>query len=401
MITPKNGSYPNTDATLLKDVPDELKVITTQTIEPFRLFNLLTGQAQRGKSSSVGMGDLKGKKTLIKRISGYIRANWFVPDARKGWVPFAVNAAAQQIEAGKIDAIVTTGPPHSTHLAGLELSKKFGVPWLADLRDPWTNIYYNQFLPRTASTTKKDQAYETEVIETAATVSVVSAGLEEEFRERAHSINVLPNGYDEEDFEGETKQEKNPVFELSYIGNYKDNQNCPALWKAIRELSNEHPAFQKSFRLSLTGNIHPSVSAALKSEHIEHFVELHPFVKHAEAIEKMKKASALLFLIPNSSDNKKIITGKIFEYLASRTPLFSIGPVDGDASHILKECNRHEMKAYDDHDGIKEQLFALFSEWENNHLKVHIEHNLHRRFSRRALTKQLSLYLDSIEHSHG
>ncbi|MBO6794891.1 MAG: glycosyltransferase family 4 protein [Balneolaceae bacterium] len=390
VITPKSGSYPNTDETLLNDVPESTRVIRTSTMEPFRIFNVLSGNLKRGKVTSVGMGDLKGSPSLIKKLASYIRANWFIPDARKGWGSFAFKAAKKIILKENIDLVITTGPPHSTHLVGHKLSSKLGVPWVVDFRDPWTNIYYNSFLPRTKSTIEKDRKLETLVATSADLITTVSSGLVEEFENRAKKIMLLPNGYDHEDFSDLTPSEKSNKFELAYIGNFKENQNCIALWKALQELIEENKEFGKHLKLSLIGNTHSQVLTSLEEHALLPYCSIEAFVQHHTAVRRMIDASGLLFIIPDTGDNKKIITGKIFEYLASRTPLISLGPIDGDAANILSDCERSPMIDYSDKTQIKARIFSLYTEWANHGSTATIENNLHQKFSRKQLSQELN-----------
>ena len=396
VVTPENGSYPNTDPTLLEDVPKKVQIERTKTLEPFRAFNLITGQASRGNTTSVGMGEIKGPPSLVKKISSYIRANFFIPDARKGWRKFAIKKAEKIIADQKIDLIVTTGPPHSAHLIGMTLKKKFSIPWIADFRDPWTNIYYNKFLPRTKGTVKKDTILETNVLKQANATIVVSKSLKIEFQNRAKKIQVIENGYDENDFLGLQNSNEKTLFRLSYIGNLKDNQNCTILWEVIKELSEKEKDFSELFRLSFTGNLHPDVIHSLEEYGLLNITEILPFVPHEEAIKRMINAQALLFLIPNSPSNKQIITGKIFEYLASRTPLLSIGPVDGDAAEILETCKRSTMIDYSNKQEMKKELLRLFRNWKNSDRPSVVTNNNHKIYSRRNLTFQLADLFEEV-----
>jgi len=404
VVTPQNGSYPNIDESLLLDVPENVRVIKTSTIEPFRLFNILSGKSNQGNSTSVGMGDIKGEKSFIKTIGAFIRANLFIPDARKGWVRFAEIKGASLIKKHHIDLVITTGPPHSAHLIGQKLKKRFNIPWIADFRDPWTTIYYNKFLPKSESSKKKDKNLENRVLEEADYVIVVSDGLKREFINRTSNIKVIPNGFDSEDFDQLLKNKAlvNEKFTLSYVGNFKVNQNIEYLWKAISELSNSNKDFQSNFNLSFTGNVHEEVLESLIENNILNMVEVFPFVEHSEAIQKMIDADALLFVIPDSEENDKIITGKIFEYLASKTPLLSIGPESGDASSILKECNRSKMIDYSNKEEIKNRLKYLFEQWKygnkaSNSLEISDEHI---RFSRSNLTQELTKILHSASNEN-
>ncbi len=389
VVTPKNSSYPNTDPSLISDIPNNTRVETTGTLEPFRLFNLVSGNSARGKQSSVGMGDIKGEPSFIKNVAAYIRANFFIPDARVGWVPFAYRRGKKLISDTPVDLIITTGPPHSSHKIGSKLSKKYQIPWIADFRDPWTNIYYNAFLPRTSFSQKKDRTLENATLSQADYSIVVSNGIKREFENRARKIAVIPNGYDEEDFNETIRPPSSSVFRLEYIGNFKLNQNCKELWEAIDELRAEDDVFSKQFRLSFTGNIHDEVLQSIQAHGIDDLLETHAFVEHKEAVKKMCKANALLFPIPNSPNNEQIITGKIFEYLASQTPLLSIGPVKGNASAILKECNRANMIDYENKEAIKNRLKELIEHWKAADKSTQIENRNHERYARKSLAKSL------------
>ncbi|MEX0843987.1 MAG: glycosyltransferase family 4 protein [Balneolaceae bacterium] len=396
VVTPKKGSYPNTDPTLLEDIPKHTIIEKTGTIEPFRLFNILSGKPAKGKTSTVGMSEIKGSQTFVKRIAAYVRANIFIPDARLGWVPFAKSRGKNILKSQPIDLIITTGPPHSTHLIGLKLSQKYNLPWIADFRDPWTSIYYNKFLPRSERAKKKDAKLESRVLAAANSTIVVSNGLKKEFQDRAQDIHVIPNGYDSEDFTSLDNQEKGAYFKLSYIGNLKGNQNCKTVWKAIRELRAVNESFRHSFKLSFTGNIHEEVLQTFKEYGIDDIIETLPFVEHQEAVKRMYESDALLFPIPQAENNKQIITGKIFEYLASQTPLLSVGPLHGDAARILEDCNRFPMLDYDDEVGIKQRILTLFEQWEKPHKQPKHSGTEHEKFSRKKLTQTLAEILNDV-----
>ena len=182
VVTLKNGTYPSIDKSLEKEVPSDLKVVRTKTTEPFLLYNLLQGKTK--KEATVALSGVQNNKSLFKRFSLFIRSFLFVPDARVGWKNHAIKAAEKIISSEDIKAIVTTGPPHSTHLTGLYLKKKYNIPWLMDFRDPWTNIYYNKHLNRPKSVIKKDRSFETEALLNADSLTTVSDILKDEFTDR-------------------------------------------------------------------------------------------------------------------------------------------------------------------------------------------------------------------------
>lgn len=350
IVTVKNGSYPYYDESLLNELSPELKVYRTDTFEPFELYNLLKGK--KGKAMPVVSVGAQQKRSLFQRLSEYVRANYFIPDARKGWVPYAVKQAEEIIKEHTIDAVITTGPPHSTHLIGLQLKKKYGIKWVADFRDPWTGIFYNNILPRTESTKQKDIALETEVLQTADLVTVISPGMKKEFETRAKAIEVVMNGYDEQDFEKQVQPDNSSVFTIRYVGNLMASQNAPGLWSALKRLKQE--GYQ--YKLEFIGRVDEPIKESIAINGLADNSTYIDFVKHQQAIELMQQAHLLLFAIPDVKDNTLILTGKLFEYLASKSNIISYGPVSGNAAEILQNTGRNNMIDFADTNESYNQL---------------------------------------------
>lgn len=362
ILTVEKGTYPARDEELVNEIPAGVKVTKTKSKDPFRFYNMLKGK--KDGSVSVALINIDKKRSLLDRLAMYIRSNFFVPDGRKGWVPYANREALEIIERENIDLLVTTGPPHSTHLAGLKIRKKMNIPWLADLRDPWTSVYYNEMLPRTARTRKKDRKLEDAVISGADAVTVVSPGMQQEFSVRNENVHVVMNGFDADDMAQSREDiEKDPLFSLTYTGNFKPNQHIPRIWDGICELLSENEDFRKDFRLRFVGNLDNSIPEYFISKGFSENLEQIPYVPHTEVTGIMASSALLLFVVPQSRNNKLIITGKLFEYLASGTPVIPVGPIDGDAAAILKQCERETMIDYKEKEIFKEGLLKKFREW--------------------------------------
>jgi glycosyltransferase involved in cell wall biosynthesis len=392
VITVKNGSYPSEDTSLLEDVPEDLKVIRTATLEPFTFYNLLRGK--KGKAVEVGMGNIKGKQSILAKVSNYIRANFFIPDARIGWNIYAFPELLKVVKSLQPHALITTGPPHSTHLMGEKLCKSHDIKWIADMRDPWTTIYYNAFLNRTSASKERDQALENLVVRSASALIAASPGLKEEFADRARCIEFIPNGFDEEDFSG-ISVDPRKQFVLAYVGNLKSAQNISSLWSAIAALK-QNERFATDFRLEITGNVSDDVKSSMADAGIMDVVDIKPFVPHKEAIARMVSAHLLLLPIPQSQGNGSILTGKLFEYLATRRPILSIGPVDGNASAILHACGKEAMLAYEDQDGIAQLIAWALEEYRLHHSPLVTGNASFRTYSRLGSTETLVKLLNSL-----
>jgi glycosyltransferase involved in cell wall biosynthesis len=319
-----------------------------------------------------------------------------VPDGRVGWIPFAKTAALKRIARGDIDVIVTTGPPHSTHLAGLEVSKKTSVPWLADLRDPWTNIYYNHQLPRTAGTKAKDLAYETSVLQGASAITVVSPGMADEFGNRAKRTKIIYNGYDTDDIPKKRPQPY-PEFTLSHIGNFFPSMESAGLIKALKRLIAEEPTFASHFKLRFTGLLDPQVQLRLEEAGLAPYMEVKKPVPHKEAVLEMMRATMLLFSIPAEGNVRAMVTGKVFEYLATGLPILALGDDRSGAAEVLIMAGQEKMCAHEDGVRIFEKLQKRYHIWlslggtQEYTISTEIE-----AFSRRNCTQKLSRLLDTI-----
>lgn len=388
IVTVNNGSYPYYDESLLREISPSLRVYRTKTFEPFELYNLLRGK--KGKAMPVVSVGSHQERSVFQRVSEYVRANFFVPDARVGWVGYAVKQAEEILKSEKVDAIITTGPPHSTHLIGLQLKQRYGVKWLADFRDPWTGIFYNNLLPRTEATKRKDKTLETKVLQTADYVTVISPGMKQEFEDRAQKIDVLFNGYDEDDFNAlENATEGNTVFTIRYIGNLMASQNVDGLWKALQEL-------QMPFKVEFIGRVDEAVKLSIEQNGLAQKVTYIDFVDHKKATGLMQQADLLLFIIPNVKDADLILTGKLFEYLASGTEMLSIGPVNGNAAEILKQTGRKPMLAFSNGEDIKKQIEAALNYFNQMNGAYKYMPGKEQLFSRRNQTSLLVEKLNSL-----
>ncbi len=394
VITPAEPVASSTDESLLAEVPEDLQIIHTKARDPFRAYALLKGK--KGKTASTGGIGITHNPGTIQKLMNYIRANFFIPDARKGWNPFLIKAAQEVLKTEAISAIISTGPPHSTHLAALELKKQFGLPWLADFRDPWVNIFYNKHFPRTKRTEVKDQALEDLVLKSADRVLTVSPGLAAEFTDRAKTVDILNNGYDPKDLPEPSKQETEK-FSLAYTGNFKPNQNVQALWQALADIAQEDAHFAKDLQLDFVGNIDPGVMESIERLGLAGNLLAHGYQAHHYATQLMVDCSALIFIVPQTKDNHLILTGKLFEYLGSGSPMISIGPPQGNAAALIRETKRGETINYSDRENLRQRIRNLYETWKaNNGVVPKLDREASAAYTREGSAKKLAQILDNL-----
>ncbi|MFN8292833.1 MAG: hypothetical protein U0T72_03865 [Chitinophagales bacterium] len=390
IVTVKDGSYPYTDSSLQQEVHPSIEVFKTDTFEPFELYNLLRGK--KGKQLPTAMLDNTTKKSLFQKTAEYIRANFFIPDARKGWVKYAVSEGARLIKSKKIDAIITTGPPHSTHLIGMMLQSQFKVKWIADFRDPWTNIFTNHYLPRANWAKKQDERLESEVLKRANAVTVIGPSMKEEFKNRTQKIEVVWNGFDDADISfSQSATPTNHTFTIRYVGNIFASQAAPAFWQAVAQMVHQEKA---NLKIEFTGRVDESVQQLIAAHQLQHIVFYQDFVSHTEAVALMCHADALLFVVPNVPNDERIITGKIFEYLAAQKPILSFGNTNGDAAKLLQECGREPMCAFKDNTTALLQLQTAYNAFTQKNTTAY--NQSFRNFSRSNQAKKVAEILNLL-----
>jgi hypothetical protein len=140
IYTPENAEAPIEDKSLIDPFTESVHVIKYPIWEPFEAYKALTGK--KGKKLQTGFLNEGGKqdKKWIQKFALWLRANLFIPDAKKFWIQPSIKHLRDFLKDHPVDIIVSTGPPHTTHLIALGLKRATGIPWLADFRDPWTNI---------------------------------------------------------------------------------------------------------------------------------------------------------------------------------------------------------------------------------------------------------------------
>ncbi len=357
VITTIGGDYPAIDESLLAEVSAEVKVIRTKTPTFGGFFKTLCG-----KNLDVPYGSLEIKPgdSFLKKMSLWIRLNLVVPDARKIWNRYAFKAARKELLSDKYDAVVTSGPPHSTHLVGLKLKKKYNIKWIADFRDPWTNIDYLDKVKRLSITNKIDRNLEKRVINSCDKIVAINSDIIENFKAEDKSELIL-NGFDPDDFKGIKKQKIKKHFDINYFGNITIERNPEAVLRAVNHLIEEKKLTK--IRINFWGNIANDVKEIIDKLDKNMVVNFHSYIPHEEMINVLVNSSLLLLIINSVGNNRGISTGKIFEYLGSGVEILGIGPEDGDAAKILKETKRGKMFDYDKVDDIAKFIEIKYKEW--------------------------------------
>lgn len=394
VYTPENPEAPDIDNSLEKDIPDNLTVIKRKIWEPYTAYKKFIGQEKEQKINAGFLSENK-KPKLSENISVWIRGNFFIPDARKFWIKPSVKFLTNYLKNNPVDAMISSGPPHSMHMIALGLKQRLGIPWLADFRDPWTNIDFYDDLKLSKYADKKHHALEQKVLKNADSVVLVSNGMADDFNKIYHrNYEVITNGYDSDDISNGSKIELDKKFSISYIGTMVKTRNPISFWKAINQIINFNKEFAKNIEIKLIGKIDYSVQQSIEEFQLQKYITKINYLPHNEVIKLQKQSQVLLLLINNTPNAKMILTGKFFEYMASHRPILCIGPSNGDAVRILKETNSGLQGDFQDVKKIKENILNFYQLYKNQELSSDIK-NI-ENYSRKGLTNRLVNVLNGI-----
>ncbi|MCF8714149.1 glycosyltransferase family 4 protein [Joostella atrarenae] len=383
VFVPKNPDYPMEDASFLSKVPKDIKIIKQPIFEPYKLAAFLS--SKKAKQISKGIITTK-KQTFSEKFLLWIRGNFFIPDARIFWVKPSVSYLKDYIKKEKIETVITTGPPHSVHLIGMNLKEQLDFKWIADFRDPWTNIGYHSELKLSKRASQKHKELEAKVLNRADHVVTTSFTTKEEFEAITKKpIEVITNGFVTNKVAVKSLDNK---FTISHIGSLLSGRNPENLWGVIEELLTENIGFKEDFNLQLAGVISDDVLASIKEHVPSENLSVLGYVSHNDAIKLQRSAQVLLLIEIDAKKTRGIIPGKLFEYFAAERPILALGPEKWDVEQLLNKTNAGLYFNYGDRDKLKTAILSLYKAYKNDNLYVNsvgID-----KYHRKSLTEQLA-----------
>lgn len=379
VYTPENPEQLARDESLLKDIPACAEVIKTHISEPYAIYRRLTG----GKAGQEVNPVNAQRKSWKQRLSLWIRGNCFIPDPRVGWVRPSVRFLKKYLREHPVDAVVTTGPPQSVHLIGLRLKKELGLRWIADFRDPWTEMFYYKHLGLSAAADRRHRRLEQAVLDGADKVISVSPPVAADFQARTKTpVVLITNGFDESDFrssEVNTPQRPRAEIRLVHTGLFAADGNPLNLWDALAERCAADADFRARLQIRLAGKVDAAITDAIRARGLgDNLVEL-GYLPHDETVREQRAADILLLPLRREPEYAKVLPGKIFEYLAARRPVLGIGQEDGAAASVLRDAAAGEMFDWDK----KEELLAFLDAEHPQTADI-------EKYTRRALTERLA-----------
>jgi glycosyltransferase involved in cell wall biosynthesis len=321
-----------------------------------------------------------------------------------------------------IDVVLATMSPFETSLAASRLAQRLGVPWVADLRDPWAldeMIVYPTRWHRALEMRRMRRC-----LSSAARVIMntpqAALAVRSSFPELADRTISITNGFDLDDFLGEPPDRKDPRFRIVHTGSLHVTlgdahrrrrwlrrwtggervsvdimtRSHVYLLRALERWRAQFPDEADRAELVLAGEVSAADRAAVERSAVANLVEMPGYLSHADSVALLRSAD-LLFLPMHAlprGECAHIVPGKTYEYLAAKRPILAAVP-EGDARDFVRASGLGEICDPDDVDAMVASLHRRFECKRNGERPVPAAPDFYRQFERRELARQLAAAL--------
>jgi glycosyltransferase involved in cell wall biosynthesis len=388
------ATYQLRDETLSSQIDSRIQVHTTKTFEPFGFYQYLFGKNSIPKPAFSNETD----PSFTKKIARFIRGNFFIPDPRKGWKKYAVPKALSIIKSHDIRNVITAGPPHSTHFIGREIKSTKRVKWIADFHDLWTDVIYYDMLYHLPIVKKIDLKLEQNILENADLVFTVGDQYREKLLSKSDRLDekkfeVIRIGYDETDFKKQaSEQPEQEKFIITYTGSIADYYQPGIFIEALKNVLPQHLSVPVLLRF--IGVLSGGVRQLIIDAGLEYILDEKGYVSHGEAIEYLRQSTILLLVNPVTRDEAMVIPGKLYEYLAAEKPIINVTKLTAETAKIINECGAGKTFDRGMQEGLEAYLNHLLTEWLQTKNLDLSSNEIHKIYSRGAITQQLIICLD-------
>lgn len=400
VLTVKDGTFPARDESLLEKIPDDVPVYRTDIFEPYDLYRKLTGKK---KTDGIDVNTLRNRDEglpLTERISEFIRATFFIPDARMGWRKYAVQEGIRIIAQEKVDAIYSSSPPYTCAMIARDLKRKTGLPWIAGFRDPWTGFLTTP--DRWALPAAIDRSMEESVFSEADLVDVAWTGIATDAQQKYPSIpkdkfHHLPNGFDSNDFPLiDPARRTDDRFTVTYTGSMYGLRTPREFLTAVEKLVADGKVDPTRIRLRFIGRFGDEVHQIFRESSVQDSIEVVGYMPHSESIRQLLLSDALLLVVDVTSDSAEIVPGKVYEYIGTGKPVIAVAPEHGAIADLIAETSAGFVAHQTNASGIELAFLTLYNDHINGTHTVQQNREAVDRYERRNVTGMLAGLLDSV-----
>ncbi len=396
VVTVKDILYYAFDDTLLDEV-SHLPIYRTGSLDPARVAKALSfvNLKQKGRQPKIHENKTD---TQLSSLANILR-KVFYPDSKILWIPFAMNKIRTLSSKIHFDAVYSTSPPVSAHL----IAGKLNLPWIADFRDYWTTE--EEIYAPTKWHKRKYHKIMSIISQNAEKIVAVSEPIADSIRSNAKEqdkkkVVLIPNGFDPSDFTNIIPR-KFDKFTITYLGNLNPQRSPNLLINILEEFIQKNPNYGGKFQFYFIGK-HFGIVLPPATNFVDKIINFEDYIPHKESLAYALGSNALLFIL--SKENAPgIVTGKIFEYLATGKPILAIVPKHTSAYGLLKNKPDCYLAEPDEPGKIKQALSSLLlnhlDKKQNKFSTAEIPDNL-IQYSRRNQAQELANLLDDCVENY-
>ena len=355
VFTFKNPKYPIREKSSLEIINPKIKV---NKIKGFEFPKFMTSPSENilfnnyysdNSSTQSYMYDQVARKFIYT-----LRELFLFPDARRFLINPSYKFLKNYFRKHNLNHLITTGPPHSMHLAGMKLKKDSGIKWIADFRDPWSNFFQNKLLNELDLTIKKHEKAEADVLKNCDGVFTTSESLKSKFSIKNKNSYYVPSG-----FEKEIESTDHNKFRIIYAGSMKEIQNPKNLWLALHDLIKSDEKFKDLLEIILIGNIERRVINSIEFKKIRDR-QILSYMSKKQLDDEISKSQLQVVCSVNYPDSDDIVPGKFFHYLSSKKNILGISNKGSDLEKIINETKSGMSFDYDNYEDLKNYIYKCY-----------------------------------------
>lgn len=394
IVTPMNPTFSMSDPSLLNDVPAATEVVKLPIWEPYDTFYKISGLFGKKKPGAMDMIST-GRMSTFQKFSSWVRGNMMIPDPRIFWVKPTVKYLQDLIRSRDIDKIITTGPPHSIHLIGLRLKRRFpAVKWIADFRDPWSEWDLLDTLLLTKAARNKHRRLERRVLQEADRVITIAPYHVKLFEKLGgRTVDLITNGFDPDDFE-KVHRTKTERFTIRHTGVVDELRDPRPFMLALKKFVESQPSIRGTIIVEFIGNVNSAFMKYIVDDPVlSSITKFTSTIPHKELLKLYGQTDLMLLVLAHTALAPGNLPGKLFEYLASGIPIVAIGPVQGDAADVIARSKAGEVFERNDEAAMIGMLRKHYELWKEGKVVLTTDATA---FTRKKLTDQLIGILEAL-----
>ena len=398
VFTVANGQFPARDESLLGQLPKDLKVIRSKIFEPYDIYRLITGKK---KGTAIDVNTIKKDDQSIsfkEKIAEFIRATFFIPDARMMWRFTAGKELEKIVEENHIDAIYSSSPPYTCSILAKNLKKQTGLPWVAGFRDPWTKFISSPkrwFLPAAIDRNMEYSTFNQADAVECAWLGIIKDALQKYPDLNKNKFNHVPNGFDSDDYP-KTEKIKSERFTITYTGSLYGRRNPSSIFLAVENILRKGLIDKDKFLFRFVGRFGQEVEDMFLAASFKDSIETIGYVAHHKSIEFLIQSDALLLIVDESKESEEIVPGKVYEYLGTKTPILAIAPQKSAIADLIRETNCGDVAHQTEIEKLENIFLNYYNSWNESKKLKEADFEAIKKYERREAAKSLSLILNDL-----